>query len=1157
MLIIETMNKAGRPRGSKNTPKRTLDLRDYIPPPPPKFKITSSQRKLLKEYNPEGLPDFRTKDFKNLSYDDKENYILEQLAIAKENKKNNRKIIKINDYIELDVSEFPYYGRDNNNQEFIELIPFFYSIYKKYRGNNVIFRYTNNNQILITNNFNIPLKNFSKWWKNFSKFGYGIFTGLSDEFKYIEEIVSNDFTGNIYIYKQINNNKKDEKIFMKQFFKDHHISNCLLEPIKQWAINIKEKAESKSTFYRYKKIEEKVNNYIDYYINSGVPQDEIENICNDLQIDISISLPLQKEKKLLEAKSNKKPLRHFNFINTKFNHIETDDIIYENNIIKTYKDKATIKNIDEKFLRNLKNNLDEDDKFYIYRMNGDILSSILTQEGQYIIYDEFQDYINIFEIETGLNNCKICDIEDFDLSTFVRDSCHYNCSLNFVDKLDEIKNINHIDMKKAYINYKSCSYYNGFLGKITDFRKTNKIMGVGLYQIDNIDFSNCKIKKILLKLNIYHNKYIYTSPELKFLEDNNIKFDIISGAWGHSPIDFDFPNYMIDKKDKNEIPYYAKWCGFINSQFLQKNYYLKSSYNYNHILKNYGVSYDNITYLEHNQETQITINKKNNYHLSHVNSFITSYQRLNLIEQLLEIDYDNLIKINVDCIYYYGNDNIKLKNVFRHKEFNYLKLNDCDNSLIPLFEEIQNYKYSNIEVNENYKSKINLGCGGSGKTTKELRDDGLMKKLFCPPSWKLARNKEKEENVKCSVWYYIITKDPEIRNKILKKYNVLIIDEVSMMTEETKKFILEEFKLCKIIFCGDLGYQLPPIDNDEMTTEGIEKIEYFNNNYRCKCPKLLELLNKCRKMIKDNKPLFYINQWIINFFEINKRIINLDKLKELYDINDMILSGTNELKNFYSDIFKGKFEMKKLYITSNSRQYSNGEILITNEKPIGVSSEERYCYTTHSIQGETAYNKLFIDISKMFDERMFYTALSRAMYLDQIYLISMNENNENKEVIKPIKTNFFNIPVDIRNIIWNRVKKEKNEMKYYKFLIEDFFYKNFSHFFTNWKHHDDTNYEEQTNNKNTEYMYNIIREYQIKGKDLTYLFREDDYKDKFLNEYNFLRIYNKFFNNRQEEYKEIQDFLNGDGAEFNEIDYNNIYIFYLYEQLYISLKKML
>jgi ATP-dependent exoDNAse (exonuclease V) alpha subunit len=102
----------------------------------------------------------------------------------------------------------------------------------------------------------------------------------------------------------------------------------------------------------------------------------------------------------------------------------------------------------------------------------------------------------------------------------------------------------------------------------------------------------------------------------------------------------------------------------------------------------------------------------------------------------------------------------------------------------------------------------------------------------------------------------------------------------------------------------------------------------------------------------------------------------------------MILSSTNKIKDEYTDLFKDKFDMKKIYITSNNRHYSNGEILITNEEIKGVSSQERYCYTTHSIQGETAYDKLFIDINQIFDVRMFYTALSRAMYLDQIYLIS-------------------------------------------------------------------------------------------------------------------------------------------------------------------------
>lgn len=1074
--------KGGRPQGSKNTPKRTLDLRDFIPPKPPKFKITSSQRKLLKTYNPEGLPDFRTKEFKQLSYEEKDSYIAEQLAIAIENRKEEKVGILYNDKINIydefykpllnekpnsdDEKEINQFYKDKLNEKFLSV---FYKYLKKYKGQEItiiydveIKQFLKNKNLLDSNylfknednfynsSFNILLKidkNFSNWWSNLINYSkdWRILIGTDEDTGQIGSsiisfnssyYINNYFSGNIYIYKsnideeikkfKINDIKKDKNFISyvergissdgenidifsindvemtenllietyknyyrrskKQYFKEHKISNCLLEPIKIWAINGKEEARSKSTYYRYKKIEEKIDNYLDLYLKSGVPQDEIINICNDLQIDISISLPLQKENKFIDIKSNSKALKTFKFINTKFNHIELDEVLLENKIIQLKEYKDLIK---------IKNELIDNDKFFIYKMNNNKYTSIITNEGQFKLYDDFQDTINIFETSTCLNNCKICDIEDFELSKFVRDSCHYNCSLNFIDELNEDKEIKHIDMAKAYANFKSCSYYNGFLGKITDFRKTNKIIGIGLYQINNIDFSKCddKTRKLLLKLNIYHNYYIYTSPELEFLKSLGVSFDIIAGCWGHSPFYFDFNEDMINKKDENGVSYYAKYCGFINSQFLNTNYYLKSSFDYNEILKKFGDCYDGITYLQQTQETLITIKKKNNYHLSHINSFITSYQRINLIEQLQEINFNDIIKINVDCIYYYDNENLKLKNVFRHKEFKECRLNENSNSLIPLFEEIENYKYSNIIIDDNYKSKINLGCGGSGKTTKELRDDGLIKKLFCPPSWKLARNKEKEEGINVSVWYYITTKDPEVRNKILKKYNVLIIDEVSMMTEEIKKFILEEFKLCKIIFCGDLGFQLPPINGEEMTIKGIEKIEYFNNNYRCKCPELLQLLNRCRKMINDKKDLKFINNYIISFFKSKKRIINLKKLKEIYDINDMILSGTNELKDSYSNLFKGKFDKKKFYITSNNRHYSNGEILISNENPLGVSSEERYCYTTHSIQGETAYDNVFIDISKMFDERMFYTALSRAMYLEQIYLIFAPEFN--------------------------------------------------------------------------------------------------------------------------------------------------------------------
>jgi hypothetical protein len=102
------MNKGGRPKGSKNIPKRTLDLRDNIPVKSTvaKFTIKQSDRNLLKQYNPEGLPDLRTKEFKNLSYEDKENYLLNEIAIAIENKKEAKKKNNIIGNLSYDIKEY-------------------------------------------------------------------------------------------------------------------------------------------------------------------------------------------------------------------------------------------------------------------------------------------------------------------------------------------------------------------------------------------------------------------------------------------------------------------------------------------------------------------------------------------------------------------------------------------------------------------------------------------------------------------------------------------------------------------------------------------------------------------------------------------------------------------------------------------------------------------------------------------------------------------------------------------------------------------------------------------------------------------------------------------------------------------------------------------
>ena len=71
-------------------------------------------------------------------------------------------------------------------------------------------------------------------------------------------------------------------------------------------------------------------------------------------------------------------------------------------------------------------------------------------------------------------------------------------------------------------------------------------------------------------------------------------------------------------------------------------------------------------------------------------------------------------------------------------------------------------------------------------------------------------------------------------------------------------------------------------------------------------------------------------------------------------------------------------------VLENKGDYCNTEIVF--EKP-PVKHELRHAFTIHSIQGETASDKLFIDINKMTSLRMLYTAISRARYKSQIIII--------------------------------------------------------------------------------------------------------------------------------------------------------------------------
>ena len=809
--------------------------------------------------------------------------------------------------------------------------------FRKFVGKTVIYMFVSGGTIIRQMVLEIP-SNFSSWWhkNSFDIIMFDSGTSLFD--------VHPD--GNIFIYEEVLDISPKKVI---QAFREG-ITHCMFEPIKVWAQNTLEDAKSESTKKKYRAILNKIAKYIIMY-DAGVPEDKIPDICNDLQIDINIDLPFS-EHHFIECKSIKKNLRTFNFINTRINHInEITSLEYEEVSLEQ--------------LLQINKELDDTNSFYTCNMGNENVCSISTLTKQYSLTNKYMETVKEFEKSTGLNEISIDDIADKELSDFVQP--HYNATIDFQDHYEAI-GINHIDMKKAYANFKTCKFYKGFLGKITDFRKTDHIVSIGIYKICELYIPEGRFKEYNTKMKIYLNNNIYTSAELEMLSSYGCTYKILCGCWG-SIIDFEFNEEMLTEKD-NGVSYYAKWCGAIDSHNLSKKFWIKGNYDYYQVMLNeYGA--DKVKFFK-NGKICISYPKKYNYHKAHITNFITAYQRINVIEQLMQIDQVNIVRVCVDGIYH-TQENVTLCNVFRPKtDFNFGNVSG-EYFISNLGSEISTH----VDFREHYMKTLNIGPGGNGKTHSNLTDKGFVKVLYLAPSWKLARNKSKEYDVSVNVWANAITKDPSKIN-LIKRFNVLVFDEVSMMNEVDKQYILETYSNMKIIFCGDLGYQLSCISGTEMNSSGFDKIIENTTNYRCKDIKLFNLLDTLRSMIKKG----------VNKFEINKYVLSkfVKQTVENYSVCDMILSGTNEIKDKYTAMMAGKFSEEKYYITKSNRVYSNGEIII-GDKPEDCVSEIRHCFTVHSIQGETAPNKLYIDSSKMFCSRMFYTALSRAKTMEQIIII--------------------------------------------------------------------------------------------------------------------------------------------------------------------------
>lgn len=613
----------------------------------------------------------------------------------------------------------------------------------------------------------------------------------------------------------------------------------------------------------------------------------------------------------------------------------------------------------------------------------------------------------------GTYTKKLADTREEYNDTVRRITCYYKQKCNMLMDLHEFNTpesteVKHIDQEKCYKNFHTCKFYDGFLTRITDFRVTDKIEAPGIYQITDICITNEKFKRYNDFLHLYENGNSYPHPALNFLSTMGT-FKILGGCWGMTDdLDMDF---KIDAwsevkdgltclerttfTDKDEgVPFYSKYIGACNSIAYERSYYLRGTEATAQIIRgNVDCEVDRFT--QNNEDAdallpiRVSSKKHKVMHLSHVTAFILEYARLNIIEQLMNMKFEQILRVNSDGIYFQGetpelcnNYRVKPSDCFNQNTGKFTTYSDTDRFTSSTFftdDNIAPYEFG--ACRSFFRTELAVGGGGSGKTHFNLMDKGQVNRMYVAPTWKLARNKQEEYGCSVGTHASLLNFDPT--NNPFANASVLIIDEVSMMTNEEKTQIIEYYHSHKLIFCGDIHHQIPyvtsfkPVNSTVFNIQELDNIMEFNSDYRAKCEKLKDLKQVIRDLID-----MHIHTPPKELLRKFNSIAEQDLITR-YTVNDMVLCCSNKRKDEFRDLLKGN----KYYITKTTNKYSCGDIIITNEDiPKEFFPERRHAFTVHSIQGETCRTNLYIS-PEIMDMRMFYTAVSRAQTYDQIFII--------------------------------------------------------------------------------------------------------------------------------------------------------------------------
>lgn len=670
----------------------------------------------------------------------------------------------------------------------------------------------------------------------------------------------------------------------KQIFKDNEYGICVFDGINsklQEFLNSNTKDKRK-----YITMEKKLKLLVKEYPD-GVPKDikDFKYICDKLLCNIKIYNMLGGV--LLDCKRTKpnKNTMTFELVNSIQNHV---DRVIKNRTEEKILPKELYAICEE----NIKNKIYQ----IVYRTSK--IYRIETVDKIYTIKhtNELSGIINKFldnMAKFGNHTCENDNLDNF-LINFYKVS---GTKSFFNNRPDDIFEFPEIDHSKSYARFKECEYYEGFPALIHYFARVepdHELRPAGIYMGDLIPPDNNPLEL----LNSYFGRCTLFAPEIKFLKSLGFTFIPILGAWG-SVMEFEWGNEFLEKDIHGMSPY--AYCSGRLGMFANK--YTKVFYGNKkwaeHIKYLYPDRIDKYYEMGDYNEIPIDFEPYVESHHLHIAGAITSYSRIQVLQQFLELDPTTIIKMNLDG-FFVSNTNQKLLKNFRIKPNRIAQLTVSEHYI--KFGGFSDEELTKMDIpyhEPEYEGNLHLsGPGGYGKTFWALTNRTYMGILYVCDAKKTCASKHLEYGVNPMV-VARMNRDYETTIKMCKFKRhpaTIVFDEAPKYHGQIKK-IMENFPYSRYIFIADLdknnkSYQLEDFTRTEPMETLWDKVKHFTTDYRCECEQLAQLKQGLRDIIDD--PLYENIRIFKNCFpnimeKYNIQTITKDELFKKYNRDDYIL----------------------------------------------------------------------------------------------------------------------------------------------------------------------------------------------------------------------------------------------------------------------------